>query len=112
LREEEKQVRAAIGRLVGEHLRFSTWDRAEIAAKLGYRSPAQLSKWISGKAAIPPEKLALLADMLNLPVSSFFPEGRRRRPWHDKMVEAISRRDYPAALAILVKEMPPEDAKE
>ncbi|CAN5487875.1 hypothetical protein BH09SUM1_BH09SUM1_18870 [soil metagenome] len=64
LRKEEKEMRVEIGRLVAEAVRSAGYTSLEMAQKLGYRSPAQISKWSSGKAAIPPEKIALLASML------------------------------------------------
>lgn len=105
-------MRMEIANLVGEHLRDGSYERAELAAKLGYKSPAQLSKWLSGKVLIPPEKLALLADMLGLPIASFFPARLRGRGWHEKMASAVQRRDYPAALSILVELMPSKQQEE
>lgn len=112
LREEEALIRKQIARLVAEQLRASQYDRAELAAKLGYRSPTQLSKWVSGKALIPPEKLALLADILQLPVASFFPARARLRPWQTDLASAIMRADYRAALTIMLAHMPADEKRD
>jgi len=109
-RTKEAEFRRDIAQIVGSIVDRAWVSRVELAKVLGYRSTSQFSKWKSGQALIPPEKLALLALALDCSVTQFFPPQLHKRKWTDDLMEAIHRKERKRAIEIVVNQLPDDGA--
>jgi transcriptional regulator with XRE-family HTH domain len=108
-RREEKELRLEIARIVGKMVENAWVSREELAEALGYHGTTQFSKWKSGKATIPPEKLALLARVLECSITQFFPANVHQQDWLDGLQSAVYKGQAKKAMEIVLKELTEEN---
>jgi transcriptional regulator with XRE-family HTH domain len=112
LRDEEERLACEIGHLIAKHIKFSGWNRDELLKKLGYTDGKQITKWKSGKNRISAAKLALLADLLECSVSSFFPGAREPTSLGARMEHHLRRGELQKLIRLIAENLPEDSSKE
>lgn len=106
LRKKEKLLKTEIARIAArevEHAGISTYELAEV---LGYKTASQFSKWKSGAANVPIEKVALMAEALGYSITRFFPAHLYQREWVDDILLAVEKGQRKRAMEILLEHLP------
>ena len=111
-RKREESLKTEIGKIAAREAEKSGIDTCELIQILGYSSTSQLSKWKSGKASVPVEKVAILAEALGCSITYFFPAYLHQRDWVDDLQLAIYKVQRKRAIEILLAQLPDDDGEE